>query len=38
MEKQVLSLSPWKDNPVCITFLVSLEIFGLKDLPAVLST
>lgn len=38
MEEQILHLSYWKDNSVCLTFLVSLEICGHKDFHAVLPT
>jgi hypothetical protein len=38
MEEQILHLSYWKDNSVCLTFLVSLEICGHKDFRAVLPT
>lgn len=33
-----LHLSHWKDNPACVTFLVSMEICEHEDLHAVLPT
>jgi hypothetical protein len=38
MEEQVFHLSYWKDNPVCLTDMVSLEIYGCKDLHAMFSS
>ena len=38
VEEQVFHLSHWKDNLVCLTFLVSLEICGHKDLGSVFPT
>lgn len=38
MEEWVFQLSYWKDNPVYLTFLVSLEFCGRKDLCAVFPT
>lgn len=32
-EEQVFHLSYWKDNPVCLTVLVSLEICGRHGTP-----
>jgi hypothetical protein len=31
MEEQGFHLSHWKDNPVCLTYLVPVEIYGSKD-------
>lgn len=36
VEEWVFHLSHWNDNPVCLTFLVSLDICGQKDLCAML--
>lgn len=38
MEEQVFQLSHWKCNPVCSTFLGSLEICGLKDFHVMFTT
>lgn len=38
MEEQIFHLSLWKNNPVCLTFLVFLETCGLKDFRGLLLT